>query len=330
MVVRFSIILIYLLLAVLSANSQTAILRHTIENSYGVLSVKFSPDGKTLACVGDHVFKLFDVKTGHILRTFEPDYDSMIESVAYSPNGKFLAISYGNTLKILDVRSGKVHKTISVHSHTTNKTSHDYRSTSVKFSPDNKRIVTVSGGFEALEGPIYGEVKLWDVKTGKLALELASENEFIWDVDFSPNGYWLASGSANGVARVWDLQTKKPVAVLSQNEGAINSLTFTANGIKLIISGEDKLVRVWNTQGWKLDRQLEGHTDRVLSVVVYQDKIISAGSGDHTIRIWEMGTGKTACVIKADEYWNAVAISPDGKTIAAGSADGTVMLWEIK
>lgn len=326
--IRLSTALIYFLLASLAIPAQSVVLRHTIENPHGILSVKFSPDGKTLACVGEQVFRLFNPMTGELLRTLESDQYFFMETVAFSPDGKFLAGAYGSTLKIIHVKTGKVHKSISVHPHISS--SHEHRITSLKFSPDSKRLAMVSGGHESYEGPLYGEIKLWDVKSGKLALELPSENDFIWAVDFSPDGTSLATGGHNQTIKIWDLESKRSVAVLAQNNGAINSLSFTADGKKLLTSGEDLSIKIWNTQNWKLAQELKGHTDRVLAVVAHQGKIISAGSKDQTIRIWEMNTGKILSVIKTDEDWNTVAISPDGKTLAAGSADGTVMVWEIK
>ena len=62
------------------------------------MSVSFSPDGRyALSGSYDETLKLWDVKTGKCLRTF----NSLVYSVCFSPDGRYaLSGSSGNTLKL--------------------------------------------------------------------------------------------------------------------------------------------------------------------------------------------------------------------------------------
>jgi len=81
--------------------------------------------------------------------------------------------------------------------------------------------------------------------------------------------------------------------------------------------------------------RLLGHTDIVHGAAVSLDKrILASGSGDKTVRLWDMTnpqrpvplgtplTGPTGGIL-------SVAFSPDGHTLAAGSSDKTVYLWNL-
>ena len=77
---------------------------------------------------------------------------------------------------------------------------------------------------------------------------------------------------------------------------------------------------------------LSGHTDRVLSVVFSSDgKSLVSGSGDVTVKFWDMQTGGAIKTFSGHtEAVRSVSISVDCTTIASGSFDKTVRLWNTK
>jgi WD40 repeat protein len=76
-------------------------------HSHAVLSVAFSPDGRTLASgSGDYSIKLWDVASSLELRAL-PGHTVPVLSVAFSPDSRTLAPgSSDNTIKLWDVANG--------------------------------------------------------------------------------------------------------------------------------------------------------------------------------------------------------------------------------
>jgi WD40 repeat protein/GTPase SAR1 family protein len=81
-----------------------------------------------------------------------------------------------------------------------------------------------------------------------------------------------------------------------------------------------------------LERTLTGHKDWVRSVAVSPDgKSAASGSEDHTVKIWDLETGKgRATLDKHSGDVNCVAFSPDGAQIFSGSQDGTICQWDSR
>jgi WD40 repeat protein len=76
---------------------------------------------------------------------------------------------------------------------------------------------------------------------------------------------------------------------------------------------------------------LEGHTDSVWGVVYSPDgKTLASSSGDKTIKIWNINTGKPIKTLTGHtDFVYGVVYSPDGKTLASSSRDKTIKIWNI-
>ena len=75
-----------------------------------------------------------------------------------------------------------------------------------------------------------------------------------------------------------------------------------------------------------------GHSSNVLSVAFSTDgKTLASGSGDKTIKLWAVESGKELRTLKGHSSdVNSVSFSPDGKTLASGSNDKTIKFWNVE
>jgi WD40 repeat protein len=134
----------------------------------------------------------------------------------------------------------------------------------------------------------------------KLRDTLTGHADSVMSVAYSPDGKTLASGSADETVRLWDVATGKERATLKSDTNSACSLVFSPDGGTLASGGKaggsaskNRTIRLWAVQTGKEWATIKGHDEVVLSVVFSPDgRTLASGSGDKTIKLWDVATDK--------------------------------------
>ncbi len=271
-----------------------------------VLSIAFSPDGRTLASASeDDTIGLWDVNTGVKKKTFHGHTDH-VNSVAFSPDGQLLASTSGDrTIRLWDANTGENKTTFSIGSHI------GY----VAFSPDGHLL---ANGGSALH--------VRDVTTGKLT---QFEEHSVYSLAFSPDGRLLASGKGDGAIHLRDVSIAKNKKNLIGHTDMVSSLAFSPDG-RLLASGSwDDTIRLWEISTG-LCKYILTLNSRFVSEVAFSPNGLTLASvdGNGVLHLWDVVTGTRKGTLSERNPVFSVTFSPDGRFLASGGL-GTVQLWKL-
>lgn len=245
----------------------------------------WSKDGKTLAtgCTKTGI-KVWDAATGKV-KTELSGHKKMIRSLAFSPDGKTLAsASSDSTVRLWDLEGEAEPIELA-------RLQRD--ATSVAFSPDGNWLATSSAdpSFQVRTG----DVKVFDVKTGKERAGGEWANVPAMSVAFSPDGKFLAAGGGGtNQLRVFDVASGKRLLTVNG-----------ANSIRAIAWSPDSK-RIAATHGQGSQR------------------------GNGSIQVWDAANGREVmALVGHTSLCLGLSYSPDGTRLASASNDGTAKVWDL-
>jgi RNA polymerase sigma factor (sigma-70 family) len=284
-----------------------------------VMSVAFSPDGKTLVSGSlDCTTRLWDVGTSkEVGRVGEGQVP--LHAAAFSSDGKLLVMQTGfvgdHAVRFWDVAGAKEVRRLGGHRSTV---------AALAFSPDGRTLAS---------GSVDRTVGLWDVAARKELRRSVLDDGDVTAVAVSPDGRVVRSAGRFGDVRAWEAATGKEAGHFNTGDGFSPRLAFSPDG-KVVAScprlGEAG--RLWDAATGKELRALKPMPKWVNAVAFSPDGrllALGAGQGPHFITLWDVATGRLLRQFAEQGWVISLAFSPDGRTLASGHDDRKVRLWEV-
>jgi WD40 repeat protein len=289
-----------------------------------------SPDGTTLASLGDRVHILLWDVAGGKQKAAWPHEGGDLGLLRFSPDGKTL-ISAGTTLAISswefdshrarswDVATGK-------EKHRFGK--EDNWNIAIGFSADSKLLATTNPD---------DTLRVWDLATGKeqrrWPLGEAGWRHETDSLIFTPDARTLiTAGDGDDVIRLWDVSAGKEISPLSGPQQRAYALTASPDG-KLLAATccFARKSRLWLLDAKSGAELFQWPAGRCVPAAFTPDgKHLAYAPDDYTIRLCAVSSGKEA--VRFQGHTNdvgALTFSQDGKTLFTTARDESLRSWEV-
>src|SRR5262249_55947895 len=260
------------------------------------------PDGTRIVTGGGDVFinlpgevKVWDAQKGGKALLELNGITSGRSTVSFSPDGTRVVTGDEHGTTVVDAKTGTVLLKLHQQVRDTGGSQEMWIGRGVQsasFSPDGTRIVTTGGTRP------FGEVTVWDARTGAELLALNGHTSWVMTSAFSPDGTRIITGSVDGTAKVWDARTGTGRLELPGQRHGVSSVSFSPDGARLVTASGERTARVWDTRTGSVLLELKGARGPVNRVSFSPDgtRIVTAGGGGEGKQghatIWDAQTGK--------------------------------------
>jgi len=276
--------------------------------------VAYNTDGTKLATASFRAVRLWDAKTGQLIRLIP--FSKQVYAVSFHPDGKRL-IAGGNDqeLTLWDLVADQVIRKFYGHTASVQE---------ITFSPDGSRIASSS---------LDGRLLTWETETGKiLQTQGIHADGGRPSITFSPDGKRLFTSSDDAAIAVWDLTTGRIVQSLIGPDKASNVVVSSQDGHYLASStGHSRAIHLWDAKSARILRTFYGRLSEPWCLAFSPNsKYLASAGPDQMITLWEISTGNLARTFKGHAGGiNSLAFSPDNQWLASASSDATAKVWNV-
>ena len=326
------------------------------------MSVAFSGDGQRLLSASfDRTARLWDVRTGRLLRTFA-GHRGWVWAAAFCyrhdaagrplPERYIVTASQDGFALVwdLDKPSGAADETRPPFR------GHQGPVYAAAFSPDGQTVVTGGNDKQVLawkpdelrefeyENLMFNETRPPGSSERPRPVSPPQYRAFLGhsaavrSVAFDRQGKRIVSGGHDHTVRIWDFDTGKLLKTLRGHGSWVRGCLFSPDDRWVFSAGYDQQVRRWDVERYEelrrvpQGRELEGHAGDIMAAVFSRDgKYVLTASRDRTARLWDVSSARECLRFEEGHVFLASSglFFPDGRKLLTAAVDNTARIWDV-
>jgi WD40 repeat protein len=262
-----------------ASGKRPVVLREPVD--FRVLHAGWSPNGELVVTAGTVTApaRLWDAASGRLRRSLGPPGCADAD---FSPDGRLVAtVGPGGFVHIWKVASGRFLLSMRASGPSVGSFAGDRSVSSVRFSPDGRRLLTAAGD---------GTARIFEVRSGRQLAAMAPHDDVVSRAVWSPDGREVVTASDDHTSRLWDPGGGGQFQTLRGQTAAVEAAQFSPDGDYVLTAGADGLAEVFDTRSAAPLTELRGHRNGAVAAAFSPDgrAVLTAGE-DGTARVWDLG-----------------------------------------
>lgn len=264
-----------------------------------VISASYSPDGKRIVTAShDKTAKIWDAETFKVLGTLKPERSFGLQELATLPEEEL-------SLVVSNIRFFGVH--------------------SASYSPDGKRIVTVSN---------RKTLKAWDAVTFREIGTLEGHTDRVLTASYSQDGKRIVTASGDRTATIWNAETFHELGILENVGTEVQSASYSPDGKRIVTASWAGGTKVWDAETLREQKKIGFGWDTGEFATYSPDGkmiITTTSSFGHPVKLWSAEDFREVGALGGEDESKVYAkYSMDGKRIIMTSSDFVARIWDAE
>ncbi|MCG8583446.1 MAG: hypothetical protein MI757_01885 [Pirellulales bacterium] len=277
-----------------------------------VTAIATSPWAPLAAVAGQRQIALYNTDNARLVGVL-PFADGVAQVLRFSRSGALLIAGGGHSAQlgvvaVYDVKSGRRIITLG-------------EELDAVLAAD----IDATQSMVALAGP-QRMIRVYSTSDGSLMYEIKKHTEWVYDLEFSPDGVLLATADRNGAVHLWEAETGRPYMTLTGHKSAVHAVSWRADSNVVATASEDGTVKLWEVKDGKSIRTLNAG-GAVTAVQFARDGRLVTTSRNKQTRLWKTDGNAERTFEALPDIGLEVGVSHSAAQVIAGDWSGKVYMW---
>jgi WD40 repeat protein len=166
-------------------------------------------------------------------------------------------------------------------------------------------------------------VNIWNPYMGESIRQYTQQSEWVYGLDQIDEDT-LVSGSEDKTIHIWQISTGQTLNTINVSD-SVYSVKSLSNG--LITCGLNRNIKIYEYSTGNLTRTLKGHSNRVYSLEILNERFMVSGSYDTRVIIWDLYSYSIKYTLSQHKGGVYCIKRLSSNLMASSDSSGLIIIW---